>query len=101
MYINDLPEGLTSNAKLFVDDSSIFSVADDSISSSLSLNEELSKILQWAYKWKIFFNPDASKEAHKIVFSLKNHSNHSDIYVNNMLSIMQNTKKKSSAILRY
>ena len=54
MYINDLPEGLTSNAKLFVDDSSIFSVADDSISSSLSLNEELSKILQWAYKLKIF-----------------------------------------------
>ena len=44
VYINDLPEGLTSNVKLFADDTSILSVVRDSSSSSLSLNEDLSKI---------------------------------------------------------
>ena len=44
VYINDLLKGLTSNVKLFADDTSIFSVARNSSSSSLSLNEDLSKI---------------------------------------------------------
>ena len=71
VYINDLPEGLTSNVKLFADDILIFSVVHDSSSSSLSLNEDLSKSSQWGYKWKKLFNPDASKQAQKIVFSHK------------------------------
>ena len=29
VYINDLPEGLTTNAKLFADDTSLFSVVHD------------------------------------------------------------------------
>ena len=69
--INDLPEGLTSNIKLFTDDTSIFSVVRDSSSSSLSLNEDLSKISQWGYKWKMLFDHDASKQAQGIVFSRK------------------------------
>ena len=74
VYINDLPEGLTSNVKLFADDTSIFSVVRDSSSSSLSLNEDLSKISQWGYKWKMLFNPDASKQAQEVVFSRKKNS---------------------------
>ena len=50
VYIDDLPEGLTSNVKLFADDTLIFSMVRDSSSSSLSLNENLSKISQWGYK---------------------------------------------------
>ena len=38
-------------------------------------------------------NPDASQEAHEVVFSRKNYSNHSYTYFNNMPSIMKNTKK--------
>ena len=45
-YINDLTEGLTSYTKLFADDTSIFLVDRGSSSSSLSLNEDLSKISQ-------------------------------------------------------
>ena len=66
VYINDLPEELTSNVKLFADDTSIFLVVCDSSSSSLSVNEELSKISQWGYKWKMLFNPDASKQAKRL-----------------------------------
>ena len=63
VYINDLPEELTSSVKLFVDDTSIFSVVHDSSFSSLSLNEDLPKISQWGYKWKMLLNPDTSKQA--------------------------------------
>ena len=46
VYINDLPEGLTTNAKLFADDTSLFSVVHDSTLSSVSLNNDLLKISQ-------------------------------------------------------
>ena len=66
----------------------------DSRSSSLSLNEDLSKILRWGYKWKMLFNPDTSKQAQEIVFSRKKApSNHSDIYFSNMPLIRKNTQK--------
>ena len=65
-YINDLTEGLTSYTKLFADDTSIFLVVRGSSSSSLSLNEDLSKISQSSYKWKILFDHDPSKEAQRL-----------------------------------
>ena len=43
VYINDLPEGLTLTAKLFVDNTSILSVVRDSSSLSLSAYEDLFK----------------------------------------------------------
>ena len=50
VYINDLPEVLTSAAKLFADDTSLFSVVHDPKITSLSLNEDLLKINQWTYQ---------------------------------------------------
>ena len=50
VYINDLPEGLTTNAKLFADETSLFSVAHDSTASLPSRNNDLLKISQWAYQ---------------------------------------------------
>ena len=44
IYINDLSEGLSSNAKLFVDDTSLFSVIHDSNTSAFELNSDLEKI---------------------------------------------------------
>ena len=95
VYINDLPEGLNSTVKLFVEDTSIFSVVRDSRSSSRSLNEDLSKIIQWVYKWEmLLFEDDASKQAQEVVFSRKkNSSNHNDIYFNNMPLNRKNTQK--------
>ena len=70
VYINDVPLELTSNVKLFAGDTSIFSVVLDSSSSSLSLNEDLFKISQWGYKWKMLFNPDTSKILLTIYFNI-------------------------------
>ena len=44
IYINDLSEGLSSNTKLFADDTSLFSVIHDSNTSALELNSEFTKI---------------------------------------------------------
>ena len=49
--INDLPKGLSSNAKLFADDT-LFSVIHDSSSTKNELNDDLVKINIWAYRWK-------------------------------------------------
>ena len=94
VYINDLPEGLTTSAKLFADDTSLFSVVHDSAASTAFLNDDLLKISRWAYQLKMISNPDASKQAQEIVFSRKtNASNHATIYFNNVPMIRDNIQK--------
>ena len=71
IYINDLPNGLNSNAKLFADDTSLFSVVHNITDSANLLNSDLSKINEWALQWKMSFNPDPTKQAQEIIFSRK------------------------------
>ena len=44
VYINDLPKGMCCNAKLFADDTSLFSTITSPAISSSKLNEDLLKI---------------------------------------------------------
>ena len=53
VYINDLSTGLSSNPRLFADDTSLFSVVHDRTTSANELNNDLLKIESWAYQWKI------------------------------------------------
>ena len=71
IYINDLPYGLSSNAKLFADDTSLFSVVHDINTSTIELKSDLKKINDWASQWKMTFNPYCSKQAQEIIFSRK------------------------------
>ena len=71
IFINDIPEGIQSNIKTFADDTSIFSVLKDNERDSAILSEDLNLISNWAFKWKMSFNPDPSKQAKEIVFSKK------------------------------
>ena len=71
IYINDLSDSLKSECKLFADDTSLFSVVHDINTSASDLNEDLKKIGNWAFKWKMNFNPDPNKQAQKIIFSRK------------------------------
>ena len=48
IYINDLTEGLSTNAKLFADDYSLFSVIHDIQTSANNLNKDLERISNWA-----------------------------------------------------
>ena len=49
IYINDLSDDLTSNPKLFADDTSLFSVVQNINSTTTDLNSDLSKINDWAF----------------------------------------------------
>ena len=57
IYINDLPENLESSAKLFANDTSLFSTVYNLSESPNLLSDDLKKISQWAFKWKMLFNP--------------------------------------------
>ena len=48
IYINNLPEDLQSNPQIFADDTSLFSTAQDITTSTVSLNNDLPKISEWA-----------------------------------------------------
>ena len=83
VYINDLSKNLSSTAKLFADDTSVFSIVHISLS-SLQLNDDLIKISNWAYQWKMSFNPEDTKQAQEVVFSLKSQKvTHPTVYFNN------------------
>ena len=69
IYINDLPNELKSNAKLFADDTSLFTIVQDKNKSPNMLNNNLRRIFKWAYNWKMLFNPDPSKPVQEVVFS--------------------------------
>ena len=49
----------------------LFSVIHDSVITTLELNSDLSRIKQWAFQWKMSFNPDPNKQAQKVFFSRK------------------------------
>ena len=71
IYVNDLPDGLKSECKLFADDTSLFSVVHDISTSASDINNDLTLISNWAFQWKMSFNPDPSKQAQEIIFSRK------------------------------
>ena len=83
VYINDISSNLESDVKLFADDTSLFSSVTTPTLSATTLNNDLCKINQWAYQWKMSFNPDPTKQAQEIIFSKKLVAkNHPDLYFN-------------------
>ena len=71
VYINDICSNLSTNVKLFADDTSLFSIVNDANKSFENLSNDLCIISNWAYQWKMSFNPDRSKQAQEVIFSRK------------------------------
>ena len=57
IYINDLLLRLTTNVKIFADNTSLFSFVNNAIVSA---------------NWKMWFNPDPTKQTEEVIFSTKN-----------------------------
>ena len=55
LYINGLAKGISSTAKLFADDTSIFSAVSDINVSADQIYKDLEKISMWVYQWKMSF----------------------------------------------
>ena len=83
-YNNDLSKNPLSFAKFFADDTFVFSNVHDISLSSLQLNDDLVKISNWAYQWKMSFNPEVTKQAQEEVFSQKSQKfTHATVYFSN------------------
>ena len=82
IYINDLSDDLTTNVKLFADDTSLFSIVCNMNTSATNLSNELNKTNNWAIQLKMNFNTDLSKQV-QVIFSRKlQKTNHNQVYFN-------------------
>ena len=61
--------GFSTNATLFADDTSLFSIIHDNYTSANDLNKDLDMINNWAFQWKMSFNPDLAEQALEELFS--------------------------------
>ena len=83
IYINDLSDNLSSNPKLFADDTSLFSVVHHISQSGINLNNDLEKISNWAFQWTMSFKPDINKQTQEVIFSSRfQKSNHLSLTFN-------------------
>ena len=92
--INDLSENLASNPKLFADGTALFSVIKNVNVSNIDLNDDLKNIGEWAFQWKMNFNPDPTKQAQGVTFSRKvQMMNHLHLFFNQNV-VPQNSLQK-------
>ena len=99
IFINDLTEGLTTNVKLFPDDTSLFSVVHDTQTSANDLNKDLEIINNWAFQWKMNFNPDPAKQVHEVIFSRKAKEIYHPPLVFNNTSVSQSSSQKHLGVI--
>ena len=94
IYIDDLERNIKSNIKFFADDTMLFSIVKDPVISANNLNHDLGTIQQWAYQWKMEFNPDPTKQATEVLFSCKKCSpNHPQLIFNGIAVAKVNYQK--------
>ena len=91
-----MSDGLKSECKLFADDTSLLSVVHDINASVSDLNEDLEKIGNWTFKWKMNFNLDPNKQAQKLYLVSKKLPQYTQLYT---LMIDQLNQHKYTNIL--
>ena len=74
----------------------MFSVVDDTQTSANDLNKDLKIINNWAFQWKMNFNPDPTKEAHEVIFSNKRNISSS---VFNNTNVSQSSSQKHLGVI--
>ena len=57
MYIDDIVNDLNCNINLFADDTSLYVIVDDPVTSTRALQSDIDKISNWALTWLVKFNP--------------------------------------------
>ena len=71
VYINYLNDNISSEMRLFADDSSLFIRVEEVNETHEKRIKDLQTVTDWAYQWKMVFNPDITKQAIEIIFSVK------------------------------
>ena len=100
IYINDLERNIKSNIRFFAEDTMLFSVVNDPAIFADNLNDDLDIIYQWAHQWKMAFNPNHTKQATEVLFSVKKVSpNHPQQIFNGTVVKKVNEQKHLGLIL--
>lgn len=60
LYINDLPDTVSANVRLFADDTKLFGPAQ-SLAECSSLQSDIDKLDSWAARWQMTFHPSKCK----------------------------------------
>ena len=71
VYINDLTDNISCQMRLFADDSSLFTHVEGRDQTHEKIVKDLQTVTNWAYQWKMVFNPDVNKQAIEVIFSVK------------------------------
>ena len=71
VYINDLTDNISFQIRLFADDSSLFTRVEEVQQTLDKLVNILKTVTTWAHQWKMVFNPDITKQAIEVIFSVK------------------------------
>ena len=78
----------------------LFSIVKEPVISANDLNHDLDVIYQWAYRWKMEFNPDPTKHATEILFTCKKSSpNHPQLIFNGTAVVNVSEHKHLGLIL--
>ena len=60
LFINDLPENISSRCKIFADDTKLYGAAN----SSDILQNDIKSLQRWSARWQLYFNVDKCKVLH-------------------------------------
>ena len=72
VYINDLTDNnISSDMRLFANDSSLFACVKGVNQTHDKLFKNLQIVTNWAYQWKMVFNPELPKQAIEVIFFCK------------------------------
>ena len=112
VYINDLTDNISSEMRLFADDSSLSTRVEEVNETHEKLIKDLQTVKNWVYQWKMVFNPDITKQAIEIIFSIKKkkpahpelffngvpvsreeHTNHLGVYLDSQLNFSKHIRE--------
>ena len=81
VYINDIVEEIHSNINSFADDTCLSMVVGNPSAAGTILQNDINRIIIWADKWLVRFNP--SKSESLTIFRKRNKPTHPDLLIYN------------------
>jgi hypothetical protein len=88
-FITDLPESVTSNARLFADDCLLYCVVNSN-ADQLQLQEDLHQLEKWEKTWQMSFNADKCFTLH--ISKKRKPTEYNYLLHNQMLEVTKNSK---------
>ena len=83
---------------MFANDTSHLSKVVDTFNSQNALNSDLESVSNWAYEWKLQFNPDAKKQANEAIFCRKSNT-YMSFFVNQIHIFIHQSKSITILLL--